>query len=117
VDDDTHVLEFTSLSLTAAGYDVQAFSNGEQALKNAETLLSQSTPELLVLDLLGSPGGPETLARLRDVGVRAPVLWISGFAPHQVIEGPDLCPENFLQKPFTGSRFMERVANILDPSA
>ncbi len=117
VDDDTHVLEFASLSLTAAGFNVRAFPTGHEASLSATDLDKKEAPDLLVLDILGDPGGPQALAALRSAGITAPVLWISGFTPDQLAKEAAIGPENFLQKPFTGTEFVDRICHMVTRTA
>jgi len=113
VDDDTHVLEFASLALTAAGFNVRAFSTGQDASQSTTGLASEDAPSLVVLDILGDPGGPQALADLRSHGITAPVLWISGFSPERLAKDATMGPQNFLQKPFTGTELVDRVSRMV----
>jgi CheY-like chemotaxis protein len=116
IDDDRHVLEFASLALQAAGYEVRSFSTGAKAFQASIGIKPEETPDLIVLDMSVKSGGFDTLADLRSAGLNSPVLWISGFTSEKLSKYPDIGPNNFLQKPFAGSKLAERVAYILRDS-
>jgi two-component system, cell cycle sensor histidine kinase and response regulator CckA len=117
VDDDTHVLEFATLSLTAAGFNVRTFVTGHEVCQTATDLNQQGEPSLVVLDVLGDPTGPQTLTALRSIGIKSPVLWVSGFTPERVAKEATIGPHNFLQKPFTGTELVNCVSHMVSRTA
>jgi DNA-binding response OmpR family regulator len=112
VDDNAPILEFSLVALTAAGYRATPFENGNEAVAAASKLLPDGRPHLLVLDVLGEPGGQETLAGLRAVGVDAPVLWATGYAP-ELFGEEEPASQPLLKKPFTATQLVERVGQVL----
>ena len=112
VDDNAPILEFSLVALTAAGYRTTSFENGNKAVTAARKLIPDERPHLLVLDVVGEPGGQETLAGLRAVGVDAPVLWATGYAP-ELMEEKGPAAEPLLKKPFTATQLVERVGKVL----
>jgi DNA-binding response OmpR family regulator len=116
VDDDTHLLEFSSLSLAASGYGVRAFRTGQEAKIAAQDCALKDQPQLLVLDVVGEPGGPETLLALQAEGLDALTLWVSGYAPEESLLSLQLDASNFLQKPYTATYLLERIGSMLSRS-
>jgi PAS domain S-box-containing protein len=116
VDDDSHVLEFASLALAASGYGVRAFRTGQEACMAAHECVLKDRPQLLVLDVVGEPGGSETLLALEAEGVQATTLWVSGYAPEQSVLPTQLDASNFLQKPYTATYLLERVGSMFSRS-
>jgi len=101
VDDEPDVRHVVLLSLeTIGGYQVEAFESGADALEAAETF----APDLLLLDVM-MPGltGPETLAKLRELGATAqtPAIFLTAKAQtHEVEklkqnESADVVPKPF----------------------
>jgi PAS domain S-box-containing protein len=115
VDDDSHVLEFASLALAANGYGVRAFRTGQEACAAVSDCAAEERPHLLVLDVVGEPGGLETLSALRSEGIEASTLWISGYAPENFVLPAHLNARNFLKKPFTATYLLERVGSMFSP--
>ncbi len=112
VDDSAPILEFSQVALTAAGYRVTSFGRGQDAVSAARRLHPDEHPHLLLLDILGEPGGQETLAGLQGVGVDPPVLWATGFAPGlSEVEGQP--SRALLKKPFTATQLVDRVGQEL----
>jgi len=85
VDDESDVREIVMLSLeTLGGFEIKAFSNGEEALAAVEAF----APDLLMLDVM-MPGitGPELLAKMRELPsiVETPAVFITAKAQvHEV---------------------------------
>ena len=73
IDDDAHINDIVSKALQSEGYSVSSAYSGTEAL----LLLSQSKPDLILLDLM-LPGlsGEELLPQIRDI----PVIVVSAKA-------------------------------------
>src|SRR5205814_6701110 len=77
VDDQKTIVETCRLYLEHAGFDVVVGFNGEQALAEAR----DSKPDLIVLDLmLPRVDGRDVCRRLRDEGVRVPIVMLTALA-------------------------------------
>src|SRR6476659_5583989 len=74
VEDDPNIVELLSASLRFAGFEVAAATNGAEALTSAR----QVPPDLVVLDvMLPDLDGFEVIRRMRDGGVRTPVVLLT----------------------------------------
>ena len=104
IDDDRHISEMLTESLTAEGYAVSAAFSGTEAL----TLLSQSKPDLILLDLM-LPGltGEELLPKIKDI----PVIVVSAKA--DVADKVGLLlggAADYMTKPFEMQELLARIA-------
>jgi CheY-like chemotaxis protein len=100
--------------LENAGYAVLLAANGEEALAH---LQRAAAPIHLVLTDVVMPGmsGPTLVGRLREAGVRAKVLYTSGYADDAL--GADGLREeqvHFLAKPYTGTTLLRKIREVLD---
>jgi CheY-like chemotaxis protein len=79
VDDEPQVLELLTEVLAKAGYDVLAVGTGSEAVAVAV----EFQPHVLLLDLM-MPGmdGNQVLQALRESGIQAPAVAISGHPEH-----------------------------------
>jgi FixJ family two-component response regulator len=102
--------------LAASGYGVRAFRTGQEACIAAHECVLKDRPQLLVLDVVGEPGGSETLLALEAEGIQATTLWVSGYAPEQSVLPTQLDASNFLQKPYTATYLLERVGSMFSRS-
>jgi two-component system cell cycle sensor histidine kinase/response regulator CckA len=113
VDDEPFLLEYVQLLLASRGYRVEIFPAPEQALAAARDP-DVERPGLLILDVvMPVMTGPELLEALRDVGLTAPALFVSGYTPEAAGLG-DLEPGHFLQKPYTSRDLLASVSELLD---
>jgi len=99
VDDEPNIVELLSTSLRFVGFDVATAADGVQALDVARSF----RPDLLVLDVM-MPGmdGFGLLRRLRDDGVRSPVLFLTARdSVEDKITGLTLGGDDYVTKPFS----------------
>jgi len=70
--------------------------------------------DLLVCDVvLPRVSGPQLVARLRGLGVTAPVLFVSGYSAEELdARVGGLEPVAVLQKPFHPAALLERLAEL-----
>jgi PAS domain S-box-containing protein len=81
VEDNDDIAFVTRLCLERAGHEVTVCHNGAEAL----IVLGHSTFDLVILDyILQDMKGSELLARLRQEGVRTPVLVITAYGDQQL---------------------------------
>lgn len=113
VDDEDDLVEFVALSLEARGYRVLSFTTAHDVLKVAEDDQVRR-PDVLVLDvMLATKRGPDLLRELRRRGVRAPVVWTSGYNA-DTARVPLDDDKLFLGKPFKGVELAAAVRRLLD---
>ncbi len=100
VDDEANIRRMLAALLRAEGFAVEEAGNGAAAL----LLLEQREPDAIFLDLFMPPGptGLETLAQLRQRGVDAPVIMMSGKAQlADAVRATQLGAFQFLEKPLS----------------
>ena len=109
VDDSLMLLSFVKDVLLAAGYDVTSASSGEDAVREAQSVL----PDLVLLDfILPDMKGDEVCRRLfENPGTAAiPVVYMSGYgAELQAAQGQNSNVIGFLNKPFTSDLLIKTV--------
>jgi two-component system OmpR family response regulator len=106
-EDDPVLADGLARSLRAAGYAVDAVSDGEQA----DAALTAQGFDLVILDL-GLPrlSGLEVLRRLRARNATAPVLILTAAdSVEQRVRGLDLGADDYMAKPFALSELEARV--------
>jgi len=111
VDDQKTIVETCRLYLEHAGFDVVVGYNGEQALAEAR----EAKPDLIVLDLmLPRVDGRDVCRRLRDEGVRVPIVMLTALATEEDrIAGLELGADDYVVKPFSPRELVARVRAIL----
>lgn len=112
VDDDNDLRRSTGDLLRAEGYRVQSFTNG------AEFIAAEPGPSLacILLDI-EMPGldGIGVLVALRDRGVRAPVVVMTGVGDvPTAVRAMRLGAVNFLEKPWLVDELLRAVRDALD---
>jgi PAS domain S-box-containing protein len=112
-EDDDSVRALLVRSLTAAGYDVLAAADGDEALRVAS---QQPGPiRLLITDLVMSHMGGLVLARrLRDLRPALKVLYVSGHIAEALARHDLESGAAFLPKPFGEGDLRRRVRALLD---
>jgi CheY-like chemotaxis protein len=112
VDDEEAVREVAAAALESAGYQVLSAADGLEGVALFEkhrreivaVLLDASMPRM---------SGEDTLARIRALAERVPVLVTSGYSERDAIarfEGAGV--EGFIQKPFRASQLVEKVQHL-----
>jgi two-component system cell cycle sensor histidine kinase/response regulator CckA len=119
VEDDSAVRALVSTALRRHGYRVVEAASGEQALAVAETVREHI--DLILSDVV-MPGmqGPELVAQLNVRGPQSKVLYMSGYPADAFVKGPegaDSSSGEWLQKPFTTGRLLQRIRELLDAPA
>lgn len=113
-EDDVCVRELAMQMLQAAGYQILAAENGEQALRLAQA--SRKPIDLLITDvIMPVMDGKELSKRMKKIYPEVRTLFVSGYtaeiiARHGVLQA-GLC---FLEKPFTSIMLLRKVRESLD---
>nr|WP_321458422.1 response regulator [uncultured Cohaesibacter sp.] len=112
VDDDPAVRDALSVLFELEGYQVEAFSNGEDFLAN----LKDSLPSIILLDVhMPGRSGMEVLEELALRHIAAPVMIISGQGDIQMaVAAIKQGAYDFIEKPFDGTQVVERIEKILE---
>ena len=118
VEDEVDIQSFLRRSLEEAGYEVKAANDG----KTAEHLAVEGTFDILIVDLgLPDQDGITLILRLRQLGVRAPVLILSARrSVDDRVRGLEQGGDDYLTKPFALAELLARLRNLLkrnSPSA
>ncbi|MGD0911251.1 MAG: response regulator transcription factor [Terracidiphilus sp.] len=111
VEDEIDIQSFLRRSLEEAGYQVEAASDG----KTAQRLAIDSTFDILIVDLgLPDQDGITLILRLRQLGVKAPVLILSARrSVDDRVRGLEQGGDDYLTKPFALAELLARLRNLL----
>ena len=117
VEDEEAVRVFAVSVLKRQGYEVLEAHNGLQAIELLER--TDANVKMLVTDVvMPEMGGPELVARLRELHPTLPVLYMSGYAERAIVHnGLVKSKQAFLQKPFTPIVLARKVREVLDKAA
>jgi two-component system response regulator ResD len=111
VDDDATVASVVVTYLEHAGHTTRHLSDGHSAL----AALAESTPDLVVLDLM-LPGvdGLEVCRRVRTEWPHLPVVMLTALAePEDRIAGLEVGADDYVTKPFSPRELVLRVDSVL----
>lgn len=113
VEDDLPVRKLACTILNAKGYRVLAAEGVQDAITMAR--LSNEPIHLLLTDVvMPVMNGPEVHRRIAQIHPRVKVLYMSGYTGDMIArQGIFNEGMQFIQKPFTVSRLLEKVANAL----
>ena len=114
-EDEPAVLQLTSCYLRQSGFEVLVATSGPEA----EALLGERGPELAlaVLDaVMPGFGGQGVYQAMKDRGIRAPVIFVTGY-DYQTLSGSSADERvALLRKPFGQSELLDQVARLLGES-
>ena len=115
VEDELDIQSFLKCSLEEAGYQVDVAADG----KTAEQLAIESAFDILIVDLgLPDIDGISLILRLRQLGVRAPVLILSARrSVDDRVRGLEQGGDDYLTKPFALAELLARLRTLLKRSA
>jgi two-component system OmpR family response regulator len=111
VEDDPNIRELLSASLRFAGFAVDAVTTGTEAV----TAARDSRPDLIVLDvMLPDLDGFEVMRRLRETGVRVPVVFLTARdGTEDKVRGLTLGGDDYVTKPFSLEELTARIRAVL----
>jgi two-component system copper resistance phosphate regulon response regulator CusR len=115
VEDEHDIQSFLKQALTEAGYEVDLAADG----KSAEDLARAHPYDILIVDLgLPDLDGISLILRLRDSGVRAPVMILSARrSVDDRVRGLEQGGDDYLTKPFALAELLARLRNLLRRNA
>ncbi len=111
VEDEADIQSFLYRSLEEAGYQVETASDG----RTAEKLAAENIFDILIVDLgLPDRDGIDLILRLRQLGVKAPVLILSARrSVDDRVRGLEQGGDDYLTKPFALAELLARLRNLL----
>ncbi len=111
VDDEPNIRDLLVTSLRFAGFDVATAASGSEAL----TLIADVEPDLVVLDvMLGDMDGFEVTRRLRERGIRVPVLFLTARDDvASTVAGLTVGGDDYVTKPFSLEELVARIRAVL----
>jgi len=115
VEDEIDIQSFLRRSLEEAGFEVVAAADG----KTAESLAVDREFDALIVDLgLPDMDGIELIQKLRESGVRAPVLILSARrSVDDRVRGLEQGGDDYLTKPFAVAELLARLRNLIRRNA
>jgi len=112
-DDEVYILHILDFSLGAEGFDVITANNGEMAIQKAK----QERPNLIVLDIMMPVlDGYETLKQLKREPETKDIPVILLTAKGRDVDkrlGFEVGATDYIVKPFSPSRLIERIEEII----
>jgi len=114
VEDEVYIQSFLRRSLEEAGFEVEAAADG----KTAQSLAVESAYDILIVDLgLPDMDGIDLIHKLRQSGVRAPVLILSARrSVDDRVRGLEHGGDDYLTKPFAMAELLARLRNLMKRS-
>ena len=110
-EDEEAVRELTCEFLKSAGYRVLPASNGSEALALAQA--SEHPIDVLLTDVvMPRMRGTELARRLKDLRPEIKVIYVSGYLDYQQSANEFVEGALFIQKPFTRTTLVTRIAEV-----
>mgnify|MGYP000229924133 CR=1 FL=1 len=110
VDDDRNILTSVQITLEAEGFDVETYSDGQQALD----AFNKRLPELAVLDIkMPRMDGMDLLQRLRQKTTMPVIFLTSKDDEIDEVLGLRMGADDYVKKPFSQRLLVERIRALL----
>ena len=113
VDDEVYILHILDFSLGAEGFEVLTANNGELGIEKAK----QEKPDLIVLDIMMPVlDGYETCRRLKQQAETKDIPVVLLTAKGRDVDkrlGYEVGAIDYIVKPFSPSRLIERIEEII----
>lgn len=110
VDDDQHIITSVSLMLDAEGFEVDTYSDGEQALIG----LRRRPADLAILDIkMPRMDGMELLSKIRETSPLPVIFLTSKDDELDEALGLRMGADDYITKPFSQRLLLERVRAVL----
>lgn len=115
IEDDPRIRDFLSRGLTAEGYQVEAFSEGQVALLHlVQCAREPDRQPVVILDrLLPDITGTDICRNLRTAGVAFPILMLTALdSIEDRVSGLESGADDYLVKPFAFEELLARIAAL-----
>ncbi len=114
-DDSVTIQKVIELTFMDEDYEVRAVSNGDEAV----ALLHEVNPDFVIADVhMPGANGYEVCRRAKQIRPDVPVLLLVGtFEPFDEGQARAAGADSFLKKPFDSQELLQRVEELLAPSA
>jgi two-component system OmpR family response regulator len=111
VDDERNICFLLEVALRQQGFEVQVASTGREALDT----LGRKAPDIVLLDvMLPDLDGFEVCRRMREAGLRVPILFLSAKdTTEDKVRGLTLGGDDYVTKPFSLEEVVVRIHTIL----
>jgi DNA-binding response OmpR family regulator len=110
VDDEPGIVDLVSYGLRREGYDVEAATDGEEALRRAR----EAVYDLIVLDvMLPGVSGMDVCRMLRSEGDVPILILTARDAEVDTVVGLEIGADDYVTKPFSMAELVSRVRAIL----
>ncbi len=111
VEDDPNLVVTLTDALGGEGFSVESFGDGAAAVNRA---VNESFDAILLDVTIPGGDGYEVCGQLRRLGVRVPVLMVTGRAElEDKVKGFDAGADDYLTKPFDVKELMARIRALL----
>jgi two-component system, OmpR family, response regulator len=111
VDDERNICFLLEVALRQQGFEVGVAGNGREALD----AVGRQAPDIVLLDvMLPDLDGFEVCRRMREAGVRVPILFLSARdTTEDKVRGLTLGGDDYVTKPFSLEEVIARIHTIL----
>jgi CheY-like chemotaxis protein len=115
-DDDEQLLMSLSFCLGSNNYDVEAVSDGVQALHQIQKANKEQNPfELLITDLMmPNLQGHELVNELQNLNINIPTIIMTGYSEEEFITEIQQKGTRILKKPFQAEELLNAINSSLD---
>ena len=116
VEDEKNTRSTVTIILKSAGYDVLSAENYDDAIKQIKEAKKSKQQICLIITDLQLPGksGKDLITEMKRMGIKAPVIVISGFIDREAItELQKLGCREYVEKPFSSETLLKAIRRVM----
>jgi DNA-binding NtrC family response regulator len=116
VEDEKNTRSTVSIILKSAGYDVMTAENYDEAVRKIQEAKKSNKEICLIITDLQLPGksGKDLVSEIKQMGIKAPVIVISGFIDRETIaELKKIGCREYIEKPFSAETLLEAIRRVV----